>query len=92
MRQALAVGDVEEIGRCLHNRLQEPAEMLCPAVARLRERMQTLAPAGVLMSGSGSCVFALCADTAGTLRITQGLANTQEEWPGLRVSVVRSCD
>jgi 4-diphosphocytidyl-2-C-methyl-D-erythritol kinase len=92
MRRAVEGGDVKEIGQCLHNRLQEPAEKLCPQVARLRERLAALAPAGVLMSGSGSSVFALCNDAAEALRIARGLEGTREEWPGLRVSIVRSCD
>jgi 4-diphosphocytidyl-2-C-methyl-D-erythritol kinase len=92
MRQAVEAGDVREMGRLLHNRLQEPAEKLCPQVARLRERLLALAPAGVLMSGSGSSVFALCDGEAESLRIARGLDGTREEWPGLRVSIVRSCD
>src|SRR5262249_30481167 len=32
MRAAVNDGDVEEIGRCLFNRLQAPAEGLCPEV------------------------------------------------------------
>ena len=32
LREAVARGDVETVGRLLHNRLQGPAVMLCPAV------------------------------------------------------------
>src|SRR5205807_8317000 len=69
MRRAVEAGNVREMGRLLHNRLQEPAEQLCPQVARLRERLAALAPAGVLMSGSGSSVFALCDGAAEAMRI-----------------------
>jgi len=92
IRRAVTAGDVVEIGRSLHNRLQGPAEQLCPEVVRLRQRTLALAPAGVLMSGSGSSVFALCGDAAEALRIARGLAETREEYPLLRVSIVRSCD
>ena len=59
----LAAGDVEEIGRRLHNRLQPAAERLCPAVARAgSQRLAALRAGGQLMSGSGSTLFALCRD------------------------------
>jgi 4-diphosphocytidyl-2-C-methyl-D-erythritol kinase len=59
---ALKDGDVEALGRALHNRLQAPAMRMRPALAELHQRMQRTAPAGCLMSGSGSCLFALCRD------------------------------
>ncbi|GIW82340.1 MAG: 4-diphosphocytidyl-2-C-methyl-D-erythritol kinase [Gemmatales bacterium] len=62
IRQALADGDVQAIGRLLHNRLQRPAEELCPLVAALRRQLEELHPAGCLMTGSGSALFALGRD------------------------------
>ena len=59
-REALADGDVDALGRALHNRLQEPAFELCPSVADLHRRVQSVGAAGALLSGSGSCLFALC--------------------------------
>src|SRR5205085_2403024 len=50
VRRAAAAGDVVELGRRLHNRLQPVAERLCPAVADLRVRLASLGPAGQLMS------------------------------------------
>jgi 4-diphosphocytidyl-2-C-methyl-D-erythritol kinase len=91
VRRAAAAGDVEELGRLLHNRLQPPAERLCPDVADLDARLAGLGPAGRLMSGSGSTVFALCRDPAEALRIARALRPVREERAGLRVSVVRSC-
>jgi 4-diphosphocytidyl-2-C-methyl-D-erythritol kinase len=88
--EALARGDVEASGRCLHNRLQQAAEQLCPAVASLHQRLARLNPAGVLMSGSGSTVFALCRDRKEALRIARELCSGQgEQRP--QVFVVRSC-
>src|SRR5262249_61466141 len=49
IRAAAAAGDVEEIGRRLHNRLQPVAEQLCPEVAELYSRLVELGPAGQLM-------------------------------------------
>jgi 4-diphosphocytidyl-2-C-methyl-D-erythritol kinase len=90
IRLAAAAGDVGEIGRLLHNRLQAPAERLCPAVAALRARLARLHPAGTLMSGSGSSVFALCRDRREALRIARELRDGPEE-DRPSVFVVRSC-
>jgi 4-diphosphocytidyl-2-C-methyl-D-erythritol kinase len=60
IRRAVEAGDIEEIGRRLHNRLQPPALQLCPAIAQYQARLARLGPTGQLMSGSGSSLFALC--------------------------------
>jgi 4-diphosphocytidyl-2-C-methyl-D-erythritol kinase len=92
VRLAFRAGDVNAIGRSLHNRLQEPAEELQPAVARWRGRLEQFQPAGALMSGSGSTVFAVCRDSADALRIARALRSGQDVAERARVCVVRSCD
>jgi 4-diphosphocytidyl-2-C-methyl-D-erythritol kinase len=100
MRAAVAAGDSEEIGRRLHNRLQEPAERLQSEVSRVRARLQELAPAGVLMSGSGSSVFALCRNHDEALRLARELSPGPEQEnaagppsrSGWKLFLVRSCD
>jgi 4-diphosphocytidyl-2-C-methyl-D-erythritol kinase len=92
VRRAFRAGDAVALGRLLHNRLQEPAERLCPAVSRLRQRLEALAPAGALMSGSGSTVFALGRDAADALRVSRALHDVREDGEQARVFVVRSCD
>jgi 4-diphosphocytidyl-2-C-methyl-D-erythritol kinase len=92
VRLAVAAGDVLTIGRLLHNRLQDPAEQLCPAVAHWRRRLQELDPAGVLMSGSGSAVFALARDAADASRMARELCSGREVGSAVRACVVRSCD
>jgi 4-diphosphocytidyl-2-C-methyl-D-erythritol kinase len=89
--KALAAGDVEEIGRRLHNRLQGPAEHLCPEVAMLHARLAGMKPAGQLMSGSGSSLFALCRDRREALRIARELRRKADEIGRPRVFIVRSC-
>lgn len=91
MRQALAAGDVEAIGRLLHNRLQPTAERLCPAVAAAHRRLAALNPAGTLMSGSGTTVFALCRGPSEALRIARALGPGTDVGEGTRVCIVRSC-
>src|SRR5262249_12944495 len=92
VRRAAETGDVIELGACLHNRLQEPAETLCPAIGLLRRRLAGLGPAGVLMGGSGSTVFALARDADDALRIARAVRSDKDDGAIARVCVVRSCD
>lgn len=92
VRQAAAAGDVEELGRQLHNRLQPAAERLCPEVAGWCARLSGLGPAGQLMTGSGSTVFALCRRPGEALSLARALTSARDELDGARVFVVRSCD
>jgi 4-diphosphocytidyl-2-C-methyl-D-erythritol kinase len=92
VRQAAAAGDVNELGRQLHNRLQPAAERLCPDVAGLCARLSSLGPAGQLMTGSGSTVFALCRHPGEALALARALNSARDELGGARVFIVRSCD
>jgi 4-diphosphocytidyl-2-C-methyl-D-erythritol kinase len=91
LRRAAEAGDVEEVGRLLFNRLQPVAERLYPVVAGLCGRMAGQGPAGCLMSGSGSTVFALCRCPAEAHRIARGLAPAREGPSDMRVRIVQSC-
>jgi 4-diphosphocytidyl-2-C-methyl-D-erythritol kinase len=104
IREAVGRGDVEEVGRLLHNRLQEPAEALCPAVRVLRNELEAAGPARCLMTGSGSSVFALCRDRPEALRVASrldavvpNLSGTESPTPAgvpggrWKLHVVRSC-
>jgi 4-diphosphocytidyl-2-C-methyl-D-erythritol kinase len=91
LRQAVVAGDVEKLGVLLHNRLQPAAERLCPQVAALHRELAALRPAGQLMSGSGSTVFALCRQPGEAIRIARALRSRREEGDGVRVFIVRSC-
>ena len=91
LRRAAEAGDVEEIGRLLFNRLQPVAERLCPAVAGLCGRLAGPGPAGCLMSGSGSTVFALCRGRGEARRVARVLAPVREGPGGTRVHIVQSC-
>ena len=92
VREAATMGDVRELGRQLHNRLQPAAERLGPDVAGLIARLAGLGPAGQLMTGSGSTVFALCRDPGEALTLARALHSARDELGGARVTVVRSCD
>jgi 4-diphosphocytidyl-2-C-methyl-D-erythritol kinase len=89
--QAVAEADMDAVGRHLHNRLQPVAERLCPTVAALQARLAGLKPAGQVMSGSGSSLFALCRNRAEALRIARALSSEAEEGIRPRVFIVRSC-
>jgi 4-diphosphocytidyl-2-C-methyl-D-erythritol kinase len=91
MRRALAGGDVREIGRRLHNRLQAPALALRPELAGYLDRLAALGPAGQLMSGSGSTLFALGQDRRDAARIARELRHGAPEKGRGTVTLVRSC-
>jgi 4-diphosphocytidyl-2-C-methyl-D-erythritol kinase len=91
IRRAVAGGNVEEIGRLLHNRLQPAAERLCPEVAHYRRVLEGLRPAGQAMSGSGSTLFALCRSQPQARRIARALSHGSDEAKGPKVYLVRSC-
>ncbi len=91
VRRAAEAGGVVELGRCLHNRLQAPAEKLCPIVGELRGKLTALGPAGSLMTGSGSTVYALCRSPEEALSVARGLDVFTEEGAGPRVHIVQSC-
>jgi 4-diphosphocytidyl-2-C-methyl-D-erythritol kinase len=69
--EAVERGEVEEIGRRLHNRLQTPAEKLCPEIREIREVLAAANPAGVLMTGSGTTVYGLCRDRDDAIRVAR---------------------
>src|SRR5262249_50762549 len=89
--RAVVDGNVEEIGRCLHNRLRPVAWGLCPPLAALDARLARLSAAGRLMSGSGSCFFALCRDSGEAERAARELRAQTEEGMDPRVFIVRTC-
>ena len=83
--------DVGALGRALFNRLGPVAEELCPGVRDARRALEQLHPAGVLMSGSGSTVFAVCRGPGEACRVARELRSPREETDGPRVFVVQSC-
>lgn len=89
--RAAEEGDIDEMGRRLHNRLQPVAETLYPAVADWAGRLAQLGPAGQLMSGSGSSLFALCRDRRQALVIARALSEGADDGVRPRVFLVRSC-
>jgi 4-diphosphocytidyl-2-C-methyl-D-erythritol kinase len=91
IRAAASSGDVVALGRNLHNRLQGPAETLCPPIAAMRRQIESLRPAGQLMSGSGSTVFALCRNRQEARRIAHELRHGSEEETKPTVFLVQTC-
>jgi 4-diphosphocytidyl-2C-methyl-D-erythritol kinase len=79
IRQALAAGDVQQVGQRLHNRLQPAAEAIEPLVADYQRRLEELGPAGARMSGSGSSLFAVCRDRQEALRVANELRTGPEK-------------
>jgi len=59
MKDALMNKDDKTFLECLGNSLEEPSFRLVPEIRTVKEELIHLDFDGVLMSGSGSCVFAL---------------------------------
>jgi len=91
IRRAVEQGTPEEVGRHLHNRLQAAAERLCPEVAAIQQQLTALNPAGALMSGSGSSLFALGRDRTEALRLARALRRDPGGPRIASVHLVRSC-
>ncbi len=87
--RAVQRGDVAAIGRRLFNRLQPAAETIAPKLKEYRQRLQAQKPAGALMSGSGSSLFAVCRDRLEASRIAGALR--RQARGEYRVFIVRSC-
>jgi 4-diphosphocytidyl-2-C-methyl-D-erythritol kinase len=90
IRSALGRGAALEVGRGLFNRLQESAVRLDARIGEYYKRLVSLAPAGVLMSGSGSSLFAVCRSPTEQQRLTAVLREEAAE-DLFRVFAVRGC-
>jgi 4-diphosphocytidyl-2-C-methyl-D-erythritol kinase len=66
------------LARWLHNDLESAALRLCPAIGRLRRRLEALGPLAVGMSGSGATLFGIFPDLAAA---RHALAHTGLEAP-----------
>lgn len=90
-RAAFRAGDPDALGAALFNRLQPAAIHLAPVVETVYRRLAGLNPAGCLMSGSGSAVFALCRDSREAHRVANAFRATRPPAePESRVIVVRT--
>ena len=90
VRDAFRAGDAAALGAAMFNRLEEPAFALEPAVGRIRDRLKELNPAGAMMSGSGSAVFAPCPDVRSAQGVAEAFRSSRPAGePESRVFVVR---
>jgi len=90
-RAAFRAGNPDALGAALFNRLQPAAVHLAPVVETVYRRLAGLNPAGCLMSGSGSAVFALCRDSQDARRVAIAFrASRPPAEPESRVEVVRT--
>lgn len=86
-RAAFRAGDPDRLGAALFNRLQPAAFGLAPAVETVYRRLAGLNPAGCLMTGSGSAVFAVCRGPDDAARVAAAVRAAE---PQSRVLVVRT--
>ncbi|MDX1946226.1 MAG: 4-(cytidine 5'-diphospho)-2-C-methyl-D-erythritol kinase [Pirellulaceae bacterium] len=71
--RALATGQVAEVGKNLHNRLEEFAARLTPWIGRLRNEFARQGTLGHQMTGSGSSYFGLCHSARQARRVASRL-------------------
>jgi 4-diphosphocytidyl-2-C-methyl-D-erythritol kinase len=88
IKLAFAQGDVDSIGQLMHNRLQTAAQTIEPRVAEFARLLAETSPAGCLMSGSGSTLFALARSADDAERIAAALKTRRNE--DFRLIVTRS--
>ncbi|WP_088890399.1 4-(cytidine 5'-diphospho)-2-C-methyl-D-erythritol kinase [Leptolyngbya ohadii] len=86
--QAICHHDSQRIGQLLHNDLEKVVLPAYPAVAELRAILEELGTLGVMMSGSGSTVFALLDSQAEADRVKQRLRDRRPE-PNLEIWTTR---
>jgi len=84
-------GDLRRIGGSLFNRLERPAFKLAPSLKKLKKRLTHLRVLGTLMSGSGSCVYALVHGAAEARETAARMRRTPSP-EGWRVRTVRTAD
>jgi 4-diphosphocytidyl-2-C-methyl-D-erythritol kinase len=85
-------GDPAAICGALHNRLQNPAFDLQPLVKRVYDTMQATNPLGRMLSGSGSCVFAVARDAGHQADVARQMEHESQhgELRGCRVFAVKT--
>ncbi|MSU79786.1 MAG: 4-(cytidine 5'-diphospho)-2-C-methyl-D-erythritol kinase [Gemmataceae bacterium] len=74
IREALSKADVDSIAKLLHNRLEDAAAKVEPRIGDFAKMLADTKPAGSLMSGSGSTLFALCQSHEDATRVAAELA------------------
>jgi len=74
-RLALESGDFPALGKALFNRLEETTFRLYPQLEAMKGKLAELPLDGVLMSGSGSCIFGLCRTVADATRWADALSD-----------------
>lgn len=89
IRAAVAKGDVDLIGRFMHNRLQLAAQGIESRVGDYAAMLAETKPAASLMSGSGSTMYALARSADDAQRIATEL-RTRTKGTGVRIITTRS--
>ena len=77
---ACSRGDTGKIGKNLFNRLEEAVLEEYPQVSLLKDELSSFGTQGVLMSGSGSSVFAVVDNKVEGDRIVHRLRDKHPEW------------
>lgn len=90
IKRAVEKGDIDAIAQGLHNRLSESALRLAPRLVDYLEKLRRLGSEGVLLSGSGSTVFAICRSRGEAKELARRYTSEPVDKDD-KVFVVRSC-
>lgn len=91
LMNAFVDGDAEKLAAAMHNALQPAAFDLQPLVRKVYARLTDCNPLGVLLSGSGASVFAVCRDAADAAEVARRFArHTDPELAGCRTFTVHT--
>jgi 4-diphosphocytidyl-2-C-methyl-D-erythritol kinase len=72
-RLAAFAGEAASWGQGLHNALEPAARRVEPRLGEMRRELEALSPAGLVMTGSGSGWFCLCADAQEASRLQEAV-------------------
>lgn len=76
--QALKEGDDATLAQVMKNALEKPALKLLPEIAEIKEKLFSMGFEMVLMSGSGSAVFAMSTDKKALRRVSWVFGKTHD--------------
>lgn len=80
VEEALVTGDDEMLAEYMGNSLEEAAISLVPEIQEIKDYLHEKGQKLVLMSGSGSTVYALNTDRSSLVKIYKDIEKNKEDW------------
>ena len=90
LREFLSQSNITRLGAYLHNDLEPVVIQRLPIVDRIKQKLNSLNADGVLLSGSGSAVFGIFADSKAAERAYARCCEEEENWDTFLTETVSS--